>query len=168
MGLPDIHTRIQQLLNIASAHYGMPFSPPRILVNLSGADAGQAIPEDNLLRFNQDFCRHNPQHFIHHIVGHETAHLVAQTVYGHTIAAHGQEWQGVMKRVFHLPPATTHNYDLRYSPRYRFIYGCRCPKRETPLSAIRHNRQKRGIVYFCADCGTRYSYLYEARSQAPK
>ena len=159
---PNIYTRVQELLHTAASHYDMPFSPPRILIDLTGADAGQAIPEENLIRFNQEFYRHNPRHFLRHIVGHETAHLVAQTIYGHTIAAHGQEWQGVMKRVFHLPATKTHTYDLRQSSRYRFIYGCRCPRRETPLSAIRHNRQKRGVVYFCGDCGSRYSYLYES------
>ncbi|WP_281648442.1 SprT-like domain-containing protein [Parendozoicomonas sp. Alg238-R29] len=158
----DIDTRIQQLLRAASSYYDMPFSPPKVLLDLTGADAGQAISEDNLLRFNQEFYRHNRNHFVHHIVAHETAHLVAQKVYGHTIAAHGREWQGVMNRVFYVPATCKHNYDLRQSSRYRFIYGCRCSKRETPLSAIRHNRKKRGVVYFCGDCGARYRFLYEA------
>ncbi len=133
-------------------------------MDLVGADAGQAIPEENLLRFNQAFCQHNRNHFLKHIVGHEIAHLIAPKVYGEHIQAHGKEWQRVMNRVFHLPADRNHTYDLRQTGCYRFIYGCRCKGRETPLSAIRHNRRQKGVVYFCECCGGRFHFLYEDAS----
>ncbi|MCL6271480.1 SprT-like domain-containing protein [Sansalvadorimonas sp. 2012CJ34-2] len=157
----DLHIRVQELIRKASSFYDMPFSPPKILVDLTGADAGQAIPESNLLRFNLHFLRYNRSHFLKHIAAHETAHIVAPKVYGHRIAAHGEEWQGVMNRVFKVPAERLHSYDLRQTGRYRFIYNCRCPKKETPLSAIRHNRRKRGVIYYCSDCGARLRFLYE-------
>lgn len=161
MAYSAIQKRIWELLGSASDYYDMPFAPPRILVDLTGADAGQAIYDDNLLRFNMDFCRHNHRHFLRNIVAHEMAHLVAPKVYGSDIVVHGEEWQEVMTKVFSVTPANFHSYDLRQSPRYRFIYGCRCRKKETPLSAIRHNRIRRGVLYFCGDCGSRLNFLYE-------
>ncbi|CAM3665887.1 SprT-like domain-containing protein [Parendozoicomonas haliclonae] len=161
MSYEIITKRVRELIYRASCHYDMPFSPPKVLIDLTGADAGQAIYEDNLLRFNMEFCRFNQSHFVHNIVAHEIAHLIAPKIYGLSIPAHGQEWQEVMRTVFQVNPTSHHDYDLRQSRLYRFIYGCRCPQKETPLSVIRHNRQQRGIAYFCADCGGKMKFLYE-------
>ncbi len=160
----DLHRRVKQLIRTASNFYDMPFSPPKILIDLTGADAGQAIPESNLLRFNRYFLKHNRSHFLKHVTAHETAHLIAPLVYGNQIRAHGLEWQKVMNRVFRVPAELHHNYDLRQTGRYRFIYSCNCPDRETPLSAIRHNRRKRGVIYYCCDCRRRLRFLYEDRN----
>ncbi len=157
----DITKRIQGLLCAAASYYGMPFAPPRILIDLTGADAGQAIYEENLLRFNMDFCHYNHRHFIRNIVAHEIAHLIAPRVYGQHIAAHGSEWRVVMEQVFRVKPDSHHSYDLRQSGRYRFIYSCRCRGKETPLSATRYNREQRGVIYFCGECGGRLHFLYE-------
>ncbi|WP_211829577.1 SprT-like domain-containing protein [Kistimonas asteriae] len=159
----DINRRIHQLIRKASHYYDIPFPPPIILMDLLGSDAGQALPGKNRLRFNPALYRQNPTHFVHHIVAHEVAHLIAAKVYGHRIKPHGKEWQAVMT-LFQVPPERCHNYDIRHAGRHHFIYGCDCPEREIPLTAIRHNRIQRGVKYHCQHCGSALAFRFDARN----
>lgn len=158
----DIDRRIHLLIAKASQYYDTPFSPPTILMDLLGSDAGQALPMKNKLRFNRSLYQQNPKHFVHHIVAHELAHLVAAKFYGHRIKPHGKEWQLVML-LFHVPPNRCHHYDISLSGRHYFIYSCACPDREIPLTAIRHNRIRRGTRYHCCDCGYPLTFRFDTR-----
>ena len=161
-----INRRIHQLIATASQHYDTPFPPPVILMDLLGSDAGQALPEKNRVRFNPSLYRQNPEHFIHQIVAHELAHLVATRYYGHRIKPHGKEWQAVMS-LFQVPPDRCHQYDIRLSGRHHFIYSCHCVGREIPLTAIRHNRIRRGLSYHCLQCGASLKFCFDARLTDP-
>ncbi|MCK5894962.1 MAG: SprT-like domain-containing protein [Endozoicomonadaceae bacterium] len=158
----DIDKRIHLLITKASQYYEARIPPPAILMDLLGSDAGQALPMKNKVRFNRSLYRQNPKHFVHHIVAHELAHLVAAQIYGHRIKPHGKEWQSIML-LFHVPANRCHHYDISHSGRHHFIYSCACPDREIPLTAIRHNRIHRGIHYHCCDCGSALKFRFDTR-----
>lgn len=158
----DINNRVHQLVRKASSHYDIPFPPPVILMDLLGSDAGQAFPDQNRLRFNLAFYRQDPVRFVRHTVAHEVAHLVAARVFGRRIRPHGQEWQAVMA-LFRVPAERCHDYDVRHAGRHHFIYGCGCPGREIPLTAVRHNRIKRGVKYQCGHCRSTLVFRFDVR-----
>lgn len=148
----SVHLRIAELYCQAERHYLKHFKRPAVLLNLRGETAGQAWPEDNLLRLNRVLLEENQQHYLKHTLGHEVAHLIADTVYGKKIRPHGREWKYVMEQVFNLPARRTHNYDTSRASKRPYAYRCQCPDKVTHFTAIRHNRVLRGTKYQCLKC----------------
>ncbi len=153
-----IALRVTSLVETASKHFRRPFPLPDIQFNLRGETAGQAWPDQNLIRLNPVLLRENRDHFIQQTVAHEVAHLIAPAVFGDKIRPHGKEWKYVMEEVYKLPAERCHSYDIRSTTRRRYIYECGCAGREIPLTSIRHNRARRGTIYLCQSCGQAVKY----------
>lgn len=152
--LSHIQQRITALYEVARQRFGRTFVKPYVRMDLRGTTAGQAWPSKNMLRFNAMLYAQNSEHFLHHTVAHEVAHLLAYELFGRGIKPHGKEWQGIMERVFKVPAERCHQYDTQKSRTTRqWDYQCGCQGKIIKLSAVRHNRMIRGTtVYRCVRC----------------
>lgn len=131
---------------------------PRVWFDLRGRSAGQAHYRRGGLRFNRTLLRENRQAFMDEIVPHEMAHwLVFHLEEGRRIRPHGREWQTVMRRLYGLPPNTTHRFDVSRASPMPYLYRCRCqtPHRFTPR---RHAQALRGTHYRCRRCRERLTF----------
>lgn len=147
-----VDARIRELLAIARAHLRADLPMPTVLYQKHGRTAGMAYLRTYTIDLNPVLLLENEEHFIHHAVGHELAHLVAHRQFGPRIRPHGREWQAIMQ-LFGLPAERCHHYDTTNSQmrrQKRFVYKCACKIHE--LSAIRHNRSLRGTAYKCLRC----------------
>ena len=142
----------------AEKYYEADFPRPSIVLNLRGADAGQALPDRNMLRFNLAFFSRDPAHYLRQVVAHEVAHLVSFRIFGRNIRPHGKEWRQVMTKAFKLPATRCHSYDLSFTGRYPHIYQCGCPDKRINLSQIRHRRALKGVIYLCQHCGEKLQF----------
>ena len=150
--LHSIQQRIIELYNQAERYFQKTFRRPYIRLDLRGESAGQAWLEKYQLRFNAVLLKENREHFLKQTVAHEVAHLLAHELFGPKIRAHGKEWQAIMIQVFDLPADRCHTYDTSQSSRRPWLYQCQCEGKTIGLSTVRHNRSKKGTVYFCTSC----------------
>ena len=158
--LYEIEQRVTTLYQVAEKRFARTFNKPYIRLDLTGKTAGQAWPTKNLLRFNQTLLLENRSHFLKHTVAHEVAHLLAYELFGHTIKAHGKQWQAIMTDLFKLPADRCHSYDTTAARRTRvWRYRCGCHNKVLELSTIRHNRIQKGAVYQCLQCRTPLHYM---------
>lgn len=163
--ITKLENRLDELINLASIHYGVSFVRPKVLMNLSGSDAGQAFPIKNLIRINKALYQQNPEDHLKNIIAHEMAHIVVHRLFGSKAKPHGNEWKAVMK-LYQVKANRCHSYNISLSGRHHFIYGCSCPNHEIPLTAIRHNRsKKKGVEYYCNTCKSILTFLYDARKK---
>lgn len=156
-----LKNRVRLLIEQAGQYYSRSFPQPTVYINISGADAGQALPERNILRFNPIFLVNANTDYLEQIVAHEVAHLVAFHLFGKNIRPHGKEWAGIMKKVFGLPPIRCHNYDLSVTGRYPYVYKCNCLDKQNFFSVVRHRRACRGTIYMCRSCGDKLQYSHQ-------
>ncbi len=147
-----IRDRMERLYILAESRMQRTFSRPALEITLKGETAGQAWPHKNLIRLNPVLYLENQEHYLKQTVAHEIAHLIAYEHYGSEIRPHGREWQWIMTCIFQLPAERCHQYDTRRSSSRPYLYRCFCHDKHTPLSAIRHKRARRGVVYLCATC----------------
>ena len=160
--LPDIHPALQArveerlgaLLDTARERWGRVFPIPQVTYDIRGKIAGLAASSGNRIRLNPILLLANTDHFIHHTVGHELAHLVCWQVFGQKVRPHGRQWRYVMT-VFGLPANRCHTYDLAATrarkPLTTFPYFCDCGPRH--LTIIRHRRMVRYPGYYhCRVC----------------
>lgn len=100
---------------------------PKIHLDLTSNNAGEAHLKANLLRYNPILFSENKAEFLNVIVPHEVAHLAAWHFFeepGHRI-----KWKRVM-RMFGLPPAVHHSFTLTNLPSYKrkFTANCSCAR----------------------------------------
>lgn len=158
-----LKNRVSSLLKQAGKFYNKSFPPPTIFMDILGADAGQALPERNILRFNLVFFANGYAHYLEQIVAHEVAHLVAFHIFGKRIRPHGKEWEEVMVKIFGLPALRCHSYDLSTTGRYPYIYNCGCSDKKNFFSTTRHRRACKGIIYMCRSCGDKLQYSHQIK-----
>ncbi len=162
--LAEVKHKVSTCYAQAESYYLKSFPRPEVLLNLRGRSAGVAELQANRLRFNQVLLDENYHVFLAEVVPHEVAHLLAWQLYGRGIRPHGKEWQGIMRQVFNLTPATTHCFDVRRSARQDFVYLCACPDKKHHLSIRRHNRIRQGQRYVCRQCKSFLSFYYQEES----
>jgi SprT protein len=145
-----------ELIASASHHFGTKLAEPAIRFDLRGKSAGQVRIRDGricTIRYNAHLLARHPKEFLAQTVPHESAHVVAFSLFGSRIAAHGPEWQGIMT-LFGASPQRCHSYDVRGLQTRRLRrYAYRCNCRTHQLTSIRHNRIRSGQVYQCRQCG---------------
>lgn len=145
-----------RLLALASRHFGATLATPQVRFDLRGKNAGQARVTNQgscLVRYNAQLLERHPQAFLAQTVPHETAHLVAYSLFGPRISPHGRQWRTIMG-LFGAPPERCHNYNVDgLQTRHLRRYGYRCACRIHRLTSIRHNRIRSGQVYRCRQCG---------------
>lgn len=153
-------------VNIEAANdfFGKSLVVPEIRFDLRGKSAGQARFEYSstyglarktipVIRFNRVLMEENPQAFISDVAPHETAHVIANQLYGRKIKPHGEEWQMIMRSVLKQEPSVTHRFDVSRSSPKPYVYRCECPGLVHSLSTIRHNRvQRNQSSYLCRKC----------------
>jgi SprT protein len=146
----------KKYLEAAARHFGAKLATPEIRFDLRGKTAGQLRTTDRrgfLIRYNAQLLERHPRQFLARTVPHETAHLVAISLFGSRILPHGREWQAVMA-AFGAPAERCHSYateGLQTRHLRRYAYRCAC--RTHQLTSIRHNRVRSGQVYLCRQCG---------------
>ncbi len=126
-------------------------APPRLRFDLRGRCAGQALPDQWVIRLNTALLRQHGAAFVDETVPHEWAHLLAFKLYGSRIKPHGKEWRGLM-RLLGQRPDVCHNYTVQPTRQLRrHPYHCACQDHQ--LSSIRHRRVRAGQAYVCKQCG---------------
>jgi SprT protein len=142
-----------QSFKLAEDYFSKTFSQPSITLNQRGKIAGSAHLQKNIIKLNRQLFVNNFKDFVQQVIPHEAAHLICYQQFG-KVKPHGSEWQSVMLKIFKLEPAVTHKFDVASVGMREFSYRCDC----TPLiklSAIRHNKVKRGAQqYRCQKCRT--------------
>ncbi|MGE4534823.1 SprT-like domain-containing protein [Halomonas sp.] len=151
-----LHARVEAAYALCrEVHLHLP--RPRVWLDLRGQSAGQAHFGRGGLRFNPVLYAENREAFLAEVVPHEMAHwLVHHLADGRRARPHGREWQTVMRRLFGLPPSTTHRFDTgRASPApHRYACGCR----EHAFTPRRHALARQGRRYRCRHCAETLVY----------
>ena len=147
----------------AETRYGRLFEVPELRFDLRGLTAGLAYPARNLIRFNLNLLKANPQDFISETVPHEVAHLLSWTINGPEAKPHGPEWKAIMNDMG-LNPEVCHTYPAtRARARGRiqkvFFYACACAGRRYTFTAIQHKRSAAGVNYRCTNCKAPVRYI---------
>lgn len=157
-------------IQTANDYFGKTLAVPDIRFDLRGKSAGQARFEyqrtyglkkktNPVIRFNRVLMEENPQAFIHDVAPHETAHVIANQLFGRKIKPHGQEWQMIMRSVLKKEPSVTHQFDVSRASPKPHIYSCECVDITHSLSSIRHNRiQRKQSSYLCRKCNSTLNY----------
>ncbi|MCB2263172.1 MAG: SprT-like domain-containing protein [Candidatus Thiosymbion ectosymbiont of Robbea hypermnestra] len=156
----DLQYRAERLTNkllaLAARHFGAALATPKVRFDLRGKNAGQARVTNQdgyLIRYNAQLLERHPRAFLAQTVPHETAHLVAYSLFGPRISPHGRQWRTVMA-IFGAPPERCHDYDIDgLQTRHLRRYDYRCACRTHRLTSIRHNRVRSGQTYRCRQCG---------------
>lgn len=154
--------RVEACYREAEAFFGRRFPRPEVSLRLRGQKAGVAHLDDNRLRFNPQLYRENREDFLRQTVPHEVAHLVAHQVFGPRIRAHGEEWQRLMREVFHLAPQRCHRYEIVRPQRLHYVYRCQCAE-EFVFTAQRHALVRKGHRYQCRRCRSLLVYTEQQR-----
>ena len=150
----EVQLAVAKYIEIARNRWNQSFAFPVVRFDLRGQRAGTARNSDWVIRVNEVLCAENYDHYIKQIIGHEVAHLIADSLYGNKIRPHGVEWQRVMN-AFGLPADRCHEYDVSNSGARTVerghAYSCNCKVRY--LTSIRVNKMAKGAYYTCKDCG---------------
>ena len=124
-------------IEAANEYFGESLCMPDIRFDLKGKSAGQARFDysrtfgltnkvTSIIRFNSTLMEDNPQAFIHDVAPHESAHVIANHLYGRKIKPHGREWKMIMRTVLEKEPTVTHRLDVsKVSPK-PYGYSCAC------------------------------------------
>jgi len=153
----EARRRVREYVGIARG-LGIALPEVAVVFDLKGMAAGQARLHDGAgprIRLNPVLLAENGEEFLTHTIPHEVAHLAVFYHYRRRVRPHGPEWQRIMRR-FGAEPRATHTFDVENSRTRRlrtFRYACPC--REVELTSIRHNRARRGVRYYCNECGGR-------------
>ncbi|GAA0835399.1 MULTISPECIES: SprT family zinc-dependent metalloprotease [Marinomonas] len=154
----QIQHKVTLCMQQADVFFGKHFDPPSCNLKQRGRAAGTAHLHKNEVRFNLFMLQQNTALFLETVVPHEVAHIIVYQIYGHEVRPHGKEWQAVMKKVFHLEPNRTHNFEVPL-PKKAFRYQCQCQIHT--FTAHRHNRAKKGTEYICKLCRSPLYFLKE-------
>ena len=154
-----------KLLDLASRHFAVELTTPRIRFDLHGKSAGQvrfARVGGCSVRYNAQLLLRHPGEFLAQTVPHETAHIVAFSLFGPRISPHGREWRAIMT-FFGALPERCHSFSVEGMQTRRLRrYDYRCACRNHQLTSIRHNRVRSGQVYLCTKCGQPLESLHHS------
>ncbi|WP_165741737.1 SprT-like domain-containing protein [Candidatus Thiosymbion oneisti] len=145
-----------KLHDLAARHFDAELATPSVRFDLRGTSAGQVRVTDGgdcLIRYNARLLERHPWAFLSQTIPHETAHLVAFSLFGPQVPPHGREWRAIMV-LFGATPERCHHYrvdGLQVRHLRRYDYRCAC--RIHQLTSIRHNRVRSGQLYRCRQCG---------------
>ena len=143
--------RVKECMQLAEMYFQRSFVMPDINYHVRGQKAGVAYLAQNEVRFNPILLQENTQDFIHQVVPHEVAHIIAYQQFGR-VKPHGMEWQNIMKNIFGLPPEVRHQFDTTNTVKHVFTYHCGCQIHH--LTVRRHNKIVRDRMrYICKKCG---------------
>lgn len=155
--------RIAHFVELANQELSAGLSMPTCSFDLRGTTAGKALtgkvsklPGGKRViermwhvQLNAVLIMENYETFMADIIPHEVAHLVTRKLHGSKVAAHGPEWQQVM-RAFGLQPKRCHSMDVSNARAVQsFELACSCKTFELPLGKFK--KALRGIV-ICAKC----------------
>lgn len=147
----DLLSLTVDYINRANQYFNRSFPIPVLSFKLRGQNAGTAHLQTWSIRLNPVLMLDNQDEFKQQVLPHEIAHLITFAVFGR-VRPHGQEWQSVMQRVFHLRAERTHKMDVSKVTGPRFSYHCQCQSYE--LSLQRHRKVIQGKArYYCKKCG---------------
>ena len=148
--------RTIELIDLASRHFQAELVRPMIRFDLRGKSAGQLRTAEggrSFIRYNPRFLERHPREFLSQTVPHETAHLIAFSLFGPRVPPHGPEWRSIME-FFGASPERCHSYNVEgMQTRHLRRYDYRCECRTHRLTSIRHNRIRSGQTYLCRQCG---------------
>jgi predicted SprT family Zn-dependent metalloprotease len=166
----DLKQRCKERLVQCKKQLGFPASMPTISFDLKGTTAGEAHHGINHVRLNAGLLNKYPEHFVHHVVGHELAHLAAKERHADKkIAGHGFEWRHEMSKLG-LPAYQYHVYDISPAPASplraqkhpRFLpetIRVQCPCSVATLRGKRLIDWQEGLVLCCPKCRKAFTLL---------
>ncbi|GAB3475957.1 SprT family zinc-dependent metalloprotease [Marinomonas epiphytica] len=158
-----IETKVASCFDQADDFFKGRFRRPTVSLKQRGRAAGTAYLHTNQVRFNLFMFQQSPEKFLAEVVPHEVAHIIVYQIYGSGVSPHGQEWRAVMKKVFDLTPARTHDFDVP-PPKQSFTYQCGC---QTHLfTKRRHNYALQGRQYICKKCKQPLVQLTESQNRS--
>ena len=160
-----IMNRLEECYQIAERTYGVVFPRPKMvfsnrlktcgghatcMISLNGEVSNDTITLSNaMIVLNGD-------DFVNEVVGHEVAHLVASRVQGANVG-HGHRWKEVMA-VFGQPANRCHRLKVvRGTAQKRYTY-CDSNGDSHVISAIRHSRIQKGMIYRVGSTGAMLDY----------
>lgn len=141
------------------------FPQPELLFFNRRTAAGLALYQHWAVALNRGLFERYPEQNLRETVLHELAHLVIgyarkQRIIKGRVAAHGAEWQRVMRGWFEVEPERTHRQEtdhLDIRRQRRWIYRCACNTWQ--LTTVRHNRiHTQGLEYRCKGCREALAY----------
>ncbi|MDJ0807060.1 MAG: SprT-like domain-containing protein [Gammaproteobacteria bacterium] len=146
----------RDLIRRGEDHFGVHCPLSGIHFDLKGKAAGMVVFTQRakpFIRYNPLLLKQNPEQFLSQTLPHEVSHLISRRLHGADIRPHGMEWQQIMQ-FFGAQPKRCHQFSTEELPvrkMRRFPYRCAC--RQHQLTAIRHNRIRKGQIYRCTRCG---------------
>lgn len=154
--IQQIQAQVSHCMKKAMLFFGKHFDHPTSNFKQKGKAAGTAHLHKNELRFNYFMYQQDESLFIETVVPHEVAHIIVYQIYGNKVRPHGKEWQAVMKKIYHLEPNRTHNFDTPL-PKQSYTYQCQC--QQHVFTIRRHNSAQKGTQYICKLCRSSLSFL---------
>lgn len=159
-------------INKANVAFNSKIPVPDIKWDLTGTAAGQAVSirvcgnwQASYIRLNRGICLAQREEFMKRTVGHEVAHIVAQSIY-RNIRPHGREWQRVM-HIFGLEASRCHSYDTSKAKKRGGSYPYKCACTTYQLTITRHRRVvNKESFYTCRKCNTRLSFAGVTATQS--
>ena len=142
-------------IEFASKALNRAFGAIDVTFHLKGRCAGvySVRAGERLIRYNPYIFAKDFKANMQITVPHEVAHYLCDVLYGHrNIRPHGEQWRSMMK-LFEADDSVTGVIDLEGVPQRRmrrFPYRCAC--KEFEITAVRHNKIKRGAKYSCRKC----------------
>lgn len=149
------NAKVEEAFAKAEAHYNTTI--PRVPVKYSKqltACAGKAIYHKYdftgvEIKLSVPVLENNPEEFVARTPGHEAAHIIAVTLFGHNGKGHGHRWAEVM-RVIGQEPSVRHHMKTN-TGRKQFEASCKCQTHN--ISKVRYNRILTGETeYSCKKC----------------
>lgn len=151
-----LRQRVEHFTQVVNRVYpSLIFAVPNVEFFNNKKASGYAIAARHTVQFNTVLAAENIDKFDNTVI-HELAHLVTKRRHPFAKQPHGPEFKGVMADLGGRPNRG-HTYDVsNVKARTRvvernFHYVCSCKKLHF-LTAVRHNRVQKGVVYRCVDC----------------
>jgi len=145
-----VETKVLEVYELAQIKFGRTLELPKISFELNSKRiAGMANHHKNEITINPKFLVEFPEQIISRTVGHEIAHLLADTLYPRAKRHHGPEWKYVA-RSLNVEATRCHSMILNEVKNKGFEYKCPC--QTYWLSLTKHKRAQWGTNYSCPTC----------------
>jgi SprT protein len=134
-----VDAKIAECITKINAAHGVSMTTPTVRYDINSTRlGGEAIPGQNIVRFNPVFLNAHTDEYIEQVVPHEIAHIGVRKVYGiirhgKKYSSHGPEWQNMMVVTLGVPAKRTHSM---------------------VAEGVQHGRQKSKYVYRCPHCNS--------------
>jgi predicted SprT family Zn-dependent metalloprotease len=114
-------------------------------------------PNHYTIRLHHDLALRYGEIYLHDVIAHELAHAIVMEQIKYRVKPHGKEYKATLSILEdgYITPKNRPKYEIKPTKRQmkRYMYSCDCKNRTHKLSAIRHNRIKRGsTLYTCKYC----------------